>query len=113
MVVAQSKVRLGLQSRAENNNTKQTMTTEVNMFTILKAICLAIFGLALLSYFIALPDAVASAARTLAFILLAAHIIELFFFWRYVKMWQGPLIGSIALTLLFGILHWKQMQDDE
>ncbi|MDZ4730609.1 MAG: hypothetical protein SH820_11775 [Xanthomonadales bacterium] len=46
-------------------------------------------------------------------ILLFVHVIEVFFFWRYVKMWQGPLIGSIVLTLLFGILHWKPMLDDE
>lgn len=83
------------------------------MFTFLKALCLAVYALALISYFMILPDWLASGARTLAFILLFVHVIETFFFWRYVKMWKGPLVVSIALNLLFGILHWKPMQDDE
>ncbi len=83
------------------------------MFPVLKAMCLAVFGLAILANFVALPPWIGSWIQTLAVILLIAHVIEVFFFWRYVKMWQGPLIGSIALTLLFGILHWKPMLDDE
>lgn len=83
------------------------------MFTVLKALCLVVFGLAILASFIAMPAWLGSTAQTLAVILLVVHLIEVFFFWRYVKMWQGPVIGSIALTLLFGILHWKPMQDDE
>jgi len=83
------------------------------MFTALKAACVAVFALAILANYVAMPVWLASTAQTLAVILLLAHIIEVFFFWRYVKMWDGPLIGSIALTLLFGILHWKPMQDDE
>lgn len=83
------------------------------MFTFLKGLCLAVFGVAILSYFVVMPAWLESAAKTLAVILLLVHVIETFFFWRYVKMWQGPLLGSIALTLLFGLLHWKPMQDDE
>ena len=83
------------------------------MFPVLKGLCLAIYGLALLANFITMPGWLASTAQTLAVILLFVHALEVFFFWRYVKMWQGPLIGSIVLTLLFGILHWKPMQDDE
>jgi len=83
------------------------------MFMVLKALCLAVFGLAILANFVAMPEWLASGVQTLAVILLFVHVIEVFFFWRYVKMWQGPLIGSIVLTLLFGILHWKPMLDDE
>ncbi len=83
------------------------------MFMFLKALCLAVFGVAILANFIAMPAWLASTAQTLAVILFLIHLIEVFFFWRYVKMWKGPLIGSIALTLLFGILHWKPMQDEE
>ncbi len=82
------------------------------MFTFLKALCLAIYAVAILASFVAMPGWLASAAQTLAVIMLVIHVIETFFFWKYVKMWKGPLIGSIALTLLFGILHWKPMQDD-
>lgn len=83
------------------------------MFTVLKALCLAVFGLAILANFVAMPEWLASGAQTLAVILLFVHVLEVFFFWRYVRMWQGPLIGSVVLTLLFGILHWKPMLDDE
>jgi len=83
------------------------------MFTALKAACLLVFAVAILANFISMPAWLASGAQTLAVIMLVAHVIETFFFWRYVKMWKGPLLGSIALTLLFGILHWKPMQDDE
>ncbi len=82
------------------------------MFSVLKALCLAIYGVAILAYFVAMPAWLASGAQILAVIMLGFHVIETFFFWQYVKMWQGPLIASIALTLLFGILHWKPMQDD-
>jgi hypothetical protein len=83
------------------------------MFTALKALCLLIYGVAILANFVAMPEWLASGVQMLAIIMLGIHVIETFFFWRYVKMWQGPLVGSIALTLLFGILHWKPMQDDE
>jgi hypothetical protein len=77
------------------------------MFTVLKTACVTIFALALLANFIPMPEWLASGAQTAAIILLFVHLIEVFFFWRYVKMWQGPLVGSIALTLLFGILYWN------
>jgi hypothetical protein len=83
------------------------------MFTILKALCLAVYAVAILANSVAMPEWLASGAQMLAIIMLLAHVAETFFFWRYVKMWQGPLIGSFALTLLFGILHWKPIQDDE
>jgi len=82
------------------------------MFTFLKALCLVIYAVAILANFIGMPAWLASGAQILAVIMLGLHVVETFFFWEYVKMWQGPLIGSIALTLLFGILHWKPMQDD-
>lgn len=83
------------------------------MFTVLKAACLLIYAVAILANIITMPAWLASSAQTLAVILLVVHVIETFFFWRYVKMWQGPLLVSIVLNLLFGILHWKPMQDDE
>lgn len=83
------------------------------MFTFLKALLLAVYAVAILANVVAMPGWLASGAQTLAVIILGIHVIETFFFWRYVKMWQGPLLVSIVLNLLFGILHWKPMQDDE
>jgi len=82
------------------------------MFPFLKALCLIIYAVAILANFIAMPGWLASGTQFLAMIMLGIHLIETFFFWQYVKMWDGLLVGSIALTLLFGILHWKPMQDD-
>ena len=44
-----------------------------------------------------------------ALILLAAHTLELLFAFKSVQRYRGPLIDSIALTLLFGLLHWKPL----
>jgi hypothetical protein len=44
-----------------------------------------------------------------ALILLAAHTLELLFAYKSVQRYSGPLVDSIALTLLFGLLHWKPL----
>jgi hypothetical protein len=44
-----------------------------------------------------------------ALILLAAHTLELLFAYKSVQRYRGPLVDSIALTLLFGLLHWKPL----
>jgi uncharacterized protein YhhL (DUF1145 family) len=79
------------------------------MNTNLKAVCLAIYLLAILGIFVALPPGVASAVQKIAIILLAAHVLELAYAFKSVKRYPGPLIDSIALTLLFGLLHWKPL----
>jgi hypothetical protein len=79
------------------------------MNTYLKALCLAIYLLAVIGGFVVLPFGVTSALQKVAIILLAAHVLELIVAFKSVKRYQGPLIDSVALTLLFGLLHWKPL----
>jgi hypothetical protein len=79
------------------------------MNTNLKAVCLAIYLLAIAGIFVTLPFGVTPWLQKIAIILLAAHVLELVVAFKSVKRYQGPLIDSIALTLLFGLLHWKPL----
>jgi hypothetical protein len=79
------------------------------MNTYLKALCLAIYVLAAIGAYFMLPYGVTSALQKVAIILLAAHTLELIVAFKSVKRYPGPLIDSIALTLLFGLLHWKPL----
>ena len=76
------------------------------MNTLLKAGCLAIYLLALVGAFVALPWGAESALQNLAAILVGLHLLELVFAFGSVRRHPGPLIDSVALTLLFGLLHW-------
>jgi hypothetical protein len=79
------------------------------MNAILKSGCLAIYLLAIVGAFVALPFGITSVLQMVAVILLAAHVLELLIVFKTVKRHPGPLVDSIALTLLFGFLHWKPM----
>jgi hypothetical protein len=76
------------------------------MNTLLKVSCLAIYLLAAAGSFIALPLAATSVLQTIALILLALHVLELPIALSKAKLYQGPPVDNIALTLLFGLLHW-------
>ena len=79
------------------------------MNTNLKAILLAIYALAILGLLGVLPPALASVLAKIALFLVAAHLLELAIAFKAVKRYPGPLVDSIGLTLLFGILHWRPL----
>ena len=79
------------------------------MYNTLKAAILAIYLLAVVGAFGVLPAGVTSILQKIAVILLAAHTLELLFAYKSVQRYRGPLVDSIALTLLFGLLHWKPL----
>lgn len=76
------------------------------MNTLLKAGCLAIYLLALVGAFVALPWGAESVLQDIAAILVGLHVLELVVAFGSVRRHPGPLIDSVALTLLFGLLHW-------
>jgi hypothetical protein len=82
------------------------------MNTLLKAGCLAIYLLAVIGAFIALPFGATSALQTVAAILLGLHVLELLVAFKSIRRYPGPLIDSIGLTLLFGLLHWLPLAKD-
>ncbi|MFA7269081.1 MAG: hypothetical protein WC073_07040 [Sterolibacterium sp.] len=75
----------------------------------LKAGCLAVYLLAIVGVFVELPFGATSAVQYLAIVLLGLHVLELFIAFKSVKLYPGPLLASIALTLLFGLLHWMPL----
>jgi hypothetical protein len=79
------------------------------MYDTMKAGLLAIYLLAIVAAFGILPPGFARGLQWLAVVLLAAHIAELLLVFRTVRRYPGPLIDSVALTLLFGFLHWKPL----
>ena len=79
------------------------------MNTALKVTCLIVYLLAIVGAFGVLPAGITSIVQKAALILLAAHTLELLFAYKNVQRYRGPLVDSIALTLLFGLLHWKPL----
>ena len=71
-----------------------------------KAIALVIYVLAAVGSFIMLPAGITAALQMIALVLLALHALEVVFMFKAVRKYPGPLVDSIALTLLFGFLHW-------
>jgi len=79
----------------------------------LKAACVAIYALALASMAGALPAGTLGWAPAVAAALLIIHALELVFAFRHVRSYRAALAISVLLTLLFGLLHWKPLADNE
>jgi uncharacterized protein YhhL (DUF1145 family) len=76
------------------------------MHTLLKTSCLALYLLAVVVSFAIPFSSITSVLQVGAIVLLAGHVLELLVAFRSIKRYPGPLIDSMALTLLFGFLHW-------
>jgi uncharacterized protein YhhL (DUF1145 family) len=76
---------------------------------VLKLICLSVFALAILALLGALPAHWVRAVLLSAAGLLLVHTVEVFFAFKHVRSYPGPLWISIVLTLLFGLLHWRPL----
>ena len=74
--------------------------------TFLKLNLLAIYALAVLSLWLPMPWQSGPVLQNMAMALLAIHAIETVFAFKHVKTYPGPLGKSMALSLLFGLLHW-------
>lgn len=79
------------------------------MNSLFKSLCLATYALALAVPFVTLPLDAGPYLQKLALILLAAHILELPIAYRYLKLYRGPLVDSVTLSLLYGLLHWQPL----
>lgn len=77
------------------------------MNTIFKLACLAVYVAALAGAVWPFPGALW--LQYLALGLLAIHALELAVALPVIRQQPGPLIDGIALTLLFGLLHWASL----
>ena len=80
------------------------------MFAAIKTLLLVIYLLALARLVGQLPGSFGIVV-VVAGALLVAHFLELLFMFKHVRRYRGALATSVALTLLFGILHWKPLAD--
>ena len=55
---------------------------------------------------VGLPAGLLHGLQVLTAVLIVAHLLELGVFFKHVKKYPGPVVDSVALTLLFGYLHW-------
>ena len=51
-------------------------------------------------------DGAGAYLQKLALILIAAHVLELPIAYRHLAQYKGPFFDSVALSLLYGLLHW-------
>jgi fatty acid desaturase len=83
------------------------------LIVILKAGCVAIFALALAGLAGLLPVGLSGTMQNIAVWVLVVHVLELVIMFKHVRLYRGPLAISVALTLLFGLLHWKPLADEK
>ncbi len=76
------------------------------MNTFLKANCVVIYLFALVSLLIDLPWGSGPIFQKVAAAFLAVHVLEAVFAFKHIKTYKGPLLTSLLLALLFGLLHW-------
>lgn len=79
------------------------------MMTFLKAGCIAIYLLAVTSLFIPLPWGTGPVMQFVSVALIAVHALEAVFVFKVIKTYKGSLLTSLALSLLFGLLHWMPL----
>lgn len=72
----------------------------------LKSNLIALYALALLSLWVPLPWDSGPILQRISLALIAIHAIETLVAFKYVKAYDGPLGKSVALSLLYGLLHW-------
>lgn len=80
------------------------------MTNAIKTGCLALFVLAAIGQWLALPAGALSTLQTVALIVLGLHALEVLIAFKYVRSHPGPLLDSIGLTLLFGLGHWLPLK---
>ena len=71
-----------------------------------KVFCVLFYGAALVALFGVLPQWLAEVFLIGTALLLAVHTLEVVLCFKYVRMYEGPLLLSMVLTLLFGFVHW-------
>jgi hypothetical protein len=81
------------------------------VIAVFKAACLAVFAAALARLAGWLPQGLFVYSTWIAAALLVIHAIEVPVFYKHIRLYRGPLVMSVLLTLLFGLLHWKPLAD--
>lgn len=81
------------------------------MRTTFKLLLIATYALTIVSLFGVLPADLGHLLQRISLILLVIHAVELLLMFKTIRTYKGPLLASVVLTLLFGLLHWKPLAD--
>jgi len=79
------------------------------MLLVSKVIILLIYAFTAAAVAGLLPPGPTQVLEIVTLVLMAAHAIEVVLAFKYVRRYRGPLAVSIALTLIFGLLHWRPL----
>ena len=77
--------------------------------SIFKATILVVYLLGIASHLVAFPGQAGPIVQTVSLALLLIHALECLLAYRYIKLYSGPLLVSLLLSLLFGLLHWMPL----
>jgi len=80
-----------------------------HLFSLSKIGLLAVYLLALAAFVGAWTSPWSPTVQKAALLLLAVHTLELVLVFKQVRLYRGPLLVSVLLTLLFGLLHWQPL----
>lgn len=80
---------------------------------LLRTLCLLAYAMAIAKLAGLLPSGTFDRAPLVAGVLLSLHAAELVVVFRHVRLYRGALAVSVLLTLLFGLLHWKPLADQQ
>ena len=77
--------------------------------SIFKATILVVYLLGIASHLVAFPGQAGPIVQTVSLALLLIHALECLLAYRYIKLYSGPLLVSLVLSMLFGLLHWMSL----
>ncbi len=80
------------------------------LLDILKGAAIAVYAIAAVTLAGWLQGLAFDAIAIFAAAMLVVHVIEIPFVLRYLRLYRGSLAASIALNLLFGLLHWVPLK---
>ena len=76
----------------------------------LRALCLLLYALAAVGTAFGLSDGLVYLLRLAVLVMLVVHALEVLLLIASLRRYPGPLALSIALTMLFGVLHWLPLK---
>ncbi len=80
-----------------------------SMSLLMKIACLAVYALGLAGLAGLVHGPAATLGEMVSLLLLGIHALELLFAFRFLHRYRGSMAASIALSMLFGVLHWAPL----
>ena len=71
--------------------------------------CLAAYALGIAAFTGLIHGPLAAAAAIVTIALIGLHALELLYAYRFLHRHEGSMGASVALALLFGVLHWAPL----